>query len=86
MFEVIGIELVARPATYSRREVSGITVHCFNHGVNIKEGVAVCKFFFPNRSGKVNRASKLKLGDLINIIYYDVEKYPISFDLAESED
>lgn len=85
MFEVIGIECVARPATYSRREVNGITVHCFNHDVNIREGVAVCKFFFPNRSGKLNRASKLKLGDQIDNIYYDADKYPISFDLVEDD-
>ncbi len=83
MYEIIGIESVARAATYSHREVSGITIHCYDHDSKIKEGIAVRKFFFPNRPGKSNRAAKLTLGDFIDTVFYDVDKYPVSYDLFE---
>ncbi len=84
MYQIIGIEFINKPATYNRRAVKGIRVHCFDLSTKIEQGMAVTKFFFPDRSGKTNRAAKLKLDDYIESIYYDQDKYPISYDLAES--
>lgn len=84
MFEVIGIERIDRQDPRTRRIVKGVTVHTIDHNVNITEGVAVKRFYFPDPVDKRNKANALKLGDMIEEIYYNSEKFPISYDLIET--
>lgn len=85
MYEVIGKEVINRPASYNRREVKGIRIHCLDYSVEIAEGNAVVKFFFPDRENGKNRAKAIKLGDVLETVYYDAEKFPIGFEIAETK-
>lgn len=83
MFEVIGIERIDRQDLRTRRIVKGITLHCIDHTIDLKEGVAVKRFYFPDPSERKNRAANIKLGDVITEIYYNQDKFPVSYDLKE---